>query len=154
MARRGTSEREQLRERFNREFAYFEIELPVDALSPGKVWLIVKRGWTIRTRFDIDPDDGRERLDIYSMHRMTNDSHLRWNPDGEEESLPAIGWSYGIPEGATKAEKDALRDNFFAQNRAIAKLLEEKGFVMTDKAHPSAQVDRYFRTRPDAGDDC
>ena len=34
-------DREQLRQRFNREFAHFEIELPVDATSPGKVWLIV-----------------------------------------------------------------------------------------------------------------
>ena len=33
-------------------------------------------------------------------------------------------------------------------------MLEEKGFVMTDQARPSAQVDRYFRTRPGAGDEC
>ena len=102
----------------------------------------------------INRKDGREYLDCYSMHRMTNDSHVRWYADGETETLPAIGWSYGIPEGATKEEKDALRDTFFAQNQAIEKLLEEKGFVMTDQAHPSAQVDRYFRTRPDAGDEC
>ena len=154
MARRGGNDRDELRERFNREFAYFEIELPVDAMSPGKVWLIVKRGWTIWTRFDLDPDDGREHLDVHSMHRMTNDSHVRWYADGEEESLPAIEWSSVIPEGATKAEMDALQEKFFAENQAIEKLLEEKGFVMTDKAHPSAQVDRYFRTRPDAGDEC
>ena len=36
--------REQLRQRFNRDFAHFEIELPLDAMSPGKVWLIVQRG--------------------------------------------------------------------------------------------------------------
>ena len=99
-------DREQLRQQLKREFAYFEIELPVDALSPGKVLLIVKRGWTIWTRFDVDPDDGREHLDVYSMHRMTNDSHVRWYADGEEEYLPAVGWSYGIPEGATKAERN------------------------------------------------
>ena len=41
-----------------------------------------------------------------------------------------------------------------ADNQAVEKLLEEKGFVMTDQAHPSAQVSRYFRTYPDAGDAC
>ena len=123
-------------------------------MSPGKVLLIVKRGWTIWTRFDTNPENGREYLDCYSMHRMTNDSHVRWYADGETETLPAIGWSYGIPPDATEEEKEALRDNFFAQNLAVEKLLEEKGFVMTDKAHPSAQVDRYFRTRPDDGDEC
>ena len=70
-------DRERLRQRFNRKFAHFEIELPVEAMSPGSVWLIVKQGWTIWTRFDIDAEDGREHLDHYSMHRMTNDSHVR-----------------------------------------------------------------------------
>ena len=123
-------------------------------MSPGKVWLIVQRGWTIWPRFDIDPDNGRKHLDVYSMHRMTSDSHFRWYADGETEDLPAIAWSYVMPEGATKAEMDALRDKFFADNQAVEKLLEEKGFVMTDQAHPSAQVDRHFRTHPDAGDEC
>ena len=146
-------DREKLRQRFNRTFAIWVIELPVDAMSRGKVRLIVQRGCTIWTRFDIDPENGREHLDVYSMHRMTNDSHVRWYADGEEEHLPAIAWSYVIPEGATRAEMDALQDKFFADNQVVENLLEEKGFVMTDKAHPSAQVDRYFRTRPDAGDE-
>ena len=37
-------DREQLRQRFNRDFAHAWIELPLDAMSPGKVWLIVQRG--------------------------------------------------------------------------------------------------------------
>ena len=57
---------EQLRQRFNRTYAEWGIELPVDAMSPGKVWLIVQRGWTIWTRFDIGAKDGREHLDCYS----------------------------------------------------------------------------------------
>ena len=84
-------DRERLRQRFNRKFAHFEIELPVEAMSPGSVWLIVKRGWTIWTRFDIDAEDGREHLDHYSMHRMTNDSHVRWYADGEEKTCPRWG---------------------------------------------------------------
>ena len=48
----------QLRQRFNRAFEKWEIELPFDALSPGVVWLIAQRGWTIWTRFDIGDEDG------------------------------------------------------------------------------------------------
>ena len=147
-------ERERLRERFNREIATWEIELPADALSPGRVLLIVKRGWTIWTRFDIDAEDGREHLDCYSMHRMTNDFHVRWFADGEEEYLPAMGWGFGYREDATAAEKEAARARFLADNQAVEKLLEEKRFVMTDQAHPSAQVSRYYQTRPDADDGC
>ena len=146
-------DRERLRQRFNREFSHFEIELPVDALSPGKVWLIVNRGWTIWTRFDVEPEHGREHLDCYSMHRMTSDSHVRWFADGEAEQLPAIAESYGYREDATEAEKEAARARVLASNRAVEKLLEEKGFVMTDQAHPSAQVSRYFQTGGDADDD-
>ena len=142
--------REQLRQRFNRDFAHWEIELPVDAMSPGVVWLILQRGWTIWTRFDIGAEDGRERLDYYAMHRMTNDRHVRWYADGEEEGLPAMAEGYVIPQGATEAEREALRTKYFEDNQAVEKLLEEKGFVMTDQAHGSACVNRYLQTHPNA----
>ena len=86
-------DREQLRQRFNRVFAHWRIELPGDAMSPGVVWLIVQRGWTIWTRFDIGAEDGRERLDYYAMHRMTNDRHVRLYADGVEEGLQAMAES-------------------------------------------------------------
>ena len=59
-------DREELRQPFNREFAHRGIERPVDAMSPGLFWLIVQRGWTIRTRFHIGAEDGRERLDYHA----------------------------------------------------------------------------------------
>ena len=123
-------------------------------MSPGKVWLIVQRGWTIWTRVDVHSEDGREHLDYYSVHRMTNDSHVRWYADGETESLPAMVQGYSFPKDATEAETEAAQGRFLAHNQAVEKLLEEKGFVMTDEAHPSAQVNRYLQTRPDAGDVC
>ena len=52
-------DRERMRQRSNRGFAHWENELPADTMSPGVVRLIVRRGWTIRTRFDIDAEDGR-----------------------------------------------------------------------------------------------
>ena len=63
-------------------------------MSPGKVWQIVQRGWTIWTRFDVDTKNGREHLDVYSMHRMTNDRHVGMYANGEQENLPAIAESY------------------------------------------------------------
>ena len=96
------NDREQLRQRFNCVFANWKVELPADAMSPGVVWQIVQQGWTIWTRFDIDADDGREHLDYYAMHRMTNDRHVRLYADGDEEGLPAMAEGYVIPQGATQ----------------------------------------------------
>ena len=103
---------------------------------------------------DIDPEDGRERLDYCAMHRMTNDRHVRLHADGEEEMLPAMGWAYGYPEGASEKEKEAARAKYHTHNQAVEKLLQEKGFVMTDQAHPSAQVNRYLKTHSQPEDDC
>ena len=141
--------RDELRQRFNCVFANWEIELPADAMSSRVVWQIVHRGWTIWTRFDIDADDGREHLDYYAMHRMTNDRHVRLYADGDEEGLPAIVEGYVIPQGATKTEREEERRKYFAHNQAVKKLLDEKGFVMTDQAHASARINRHLQTYPD-----
>ena len=143
------NDREKLRQWFNRVFANWEIELPVDAMSPGVVWQIVQRGWTIWTRFDIGADDGREHLDYYAIHRMTNDRHVRLYVDGDEEGLPAMAEGYVIPQGATETEREEARRKYLAHNQAVEKLLDEKGFVMTDQAHASARINRYLQTQPD-----
>ncbi len=140
--------REQIQQRFNRAFAHWEIKLPDEAMPLGVVWIIVEQGWTIWTRFDVE--DGCEHLDYYAMHRMTNDRHVRLYADGKEESLPAISSICSYPEDATEAEKEAAQDEYFAHNQAVEKLLEEKGFVMTDQAHFSARINRYLQTHPDA----
>lgn len=142
--------REQLRQRFNRCYAHWGIELPADAMSPCKVWLIVQQGWTIWTRFDIGAGGDRERLDYYAMHRMTDDRHVRLHAGGEEENLPVIVSCYVTPQDATEPELEALRAEYFSRNQAVEKLLEEKGFVMTDEAHGSAQLNRFLQTHPDA----
>lgn len=143
------NDREKLRQRFNRVFANWEIELPVNAVSPGVVWQIVQRGWTIWMRFDIGADDGREHLDYYAMHRMTNDRHVRLHANGDQEDLPAMAAGYSIPQGATETERKEARRKHFAHNQAVEKLLDEKGFVMTDQAHGSALINRYLQTHPD-----
>ena len=69
-----------------------------------------------------------------------------------EEDLPAMSDGYVTSPGATMAEREAARDKYFAHNQAVEKLLEEKGFVMTDQAHVSARINRYLQTDPDAED--
>ena len=73
--------------------------------------------------------------------------------DGEEEWLPCIASMY-VEKGATEAERKKQEEEFYARNRAVEKLLEEKGFVMTDDAHVSAQVNRYLATHPEASCSC
>ena len=85
--------RERLRQRFNRAFEHWETELPIDALEPGVVWLICHRGWTIWTRYDVE--NGREYLDYYATHRMTNDRHLRMYVDGDDVGLPTMDFIVG-----------------------------------------------------------
>ena len=43
-----------------------------------------------------------------------------------------------------------MRAKYFEDNQAVEKLLEEKGFVMTDQAHGSARINRYLQTHADA----
>lgn len=58
-------ERERRRQRFNRDFAHWEAELPADAMSPGRIWFIVQRGLTIADSVVPDSARGvRERADF------------------------------------------------------------------------------------------
>ena len=138
MSDKKQSDKEQLRQRFNKTFARWEIELPMDALELGEVRLIVQRGWTIWTRFNAE--DGREYLDYYAMHRMTNDRHERLFLDGDRMGLPAMleGSAYG--QDASEEERDEAKAQYYAHNQDVAKLREEKGFHMTEDAHFSAKV--------------
>lgn len=142
-------EREQLRQAFNDGFKKWQIELPPDAMAPGAVWLIVSAGWTVWTVFG--NEDGREYLDYYAMHRMTNDRHVRLYANGKSDGLPAIEGMCVIPQGTTREEEAELRARHFKRNQEVQRMLDEKGFVMTDQAHPSAIVNRMLQTDPEAG---
>ena len=83
---------------------------------------------------------------------MTEDRHVRLYADGEEEDLPTMAASYVIPQGAAEEEQEAARAKHFAYNEAVEKLLEEKGFVMTDQAHGGARINRYLQTQADTED--
>ncbi len=139
--------RERLRQRFNSAFEHWEIELPIDALEPGVVWLILHRKWTIWARYDVE-EDGREYLDYYADNPMTNDRHLRMYVDGDNEGLPTMD---------LLVSRDTTEAEIAARRQYAAKLLEEKGFVMTDEARSravanvrrkEAKVSRHAPRRP------
>lgn len=113
--------RDELRRQFNCYFENWEIELPDEALSPGEVWLIAERGWTIWTRLDKNAEDDLEHLDFYATHRMTNDRHVRFHADGREEGLPSMAEFYIFPQGATEAEKEEVLTKYMEHNQAVEK---------------------------------
>ena len=119
-------------------------------MQPGLVWLVVQGGWTIWTV--LGEEDGQEYLDYYAMHRMTDDRHMRLYADGEEVDLPAISGMYATPQNATKEEEAEASAKHFERNQAVEKMLDAKGFVMTDQAHGSAIVNRHLQTHPEAHD--
>ena len=142
--------REVIRQRIHQFFGRWEIELPLEALVPGEVWFIVQRGWTIWTRFTVGTEEGQTFLDDNAMHRMTNDRHVRVHANGEEECLPAIASGYSYPQDATPEEK--ARDEYLEYDRGIEKLLQKKGFLMTNQAHGCAILNRYLQTHPGTED--
>lgn len=139
------SERSKLAELFKQDFSNWEIELTTEATESDEVGMIVARGWTIWLLFG--NEDGREHLDYYAMHRMTNDRHVRRFADGTSEQLDAIQDMYSVSRDASVEEQARGREEFRERNREIQRMLEEKGFRMTSSAHLSAQINRYLLTK-------
>ena len=71
---------------------------------------------------------------------------VRLNAAGAEEDLPAMSDGHVTSPGATVAEREAARGKCLVHNQAVARLLEQRGFVMTGQAHVSAPINRYLQT--------
>ena len=56
---------------------------------------------------------------------MTSDSHVRIRHDGSVEDLPAMSGFMFFDEGD---DIEKVREKYYAENRAIAQLLFDKGF--------------------------
>ncbi len=130
---------------FNRSFANWDICLPKSAVKARERGRIVERGWTIW--YVCGSDDGGEYLDYYASHRMTNDRHVRLHADGRSESLETVQDSYVLPKDPAKAEQ--AKAKFRARNRAVRRMLDEKGFTLDEGVHPSAAVRHYQLTLDD-----
>ena len=135
-----------IEESFNRDFANFDIRLPTGAVAARQGGRIVTGGWTIWYTFGSDGET--EYLDYYASHRMTNDRHIRLYADGREERLETMREGYVVPEDpeeAARAKADA-----YAHNKAVRRMLDEKGFTLDDDVHGSVLVNHWLLT---GGDD-
>lgn len=113
-----------IEEIFNQDFSHWGIRLPPDDITSRRRGRISAHGWTIWYLFGSGGD--KEYLDYYAMHRMTNDRHVRIYSDGTVEWLEAIDGFHVTSDDPEEAAR--LKAEFYARNKAVAKMLEDKGF--------------------------
>ncbi len=128
---------------FNRDFANWDICLPSGATASREAGRIVKNGWTVWYAFG--SDEGIEYLDYYASHRMTNDRHVRLYADGRTEGLEAISEFHVVPEDPNEAAQ--AQADFYARNREVRRMLDEKGFTLEGVVHPSVAINHYLPNR-------
>lgn len=127
--------------KFNGAFEHWGIQLPPDAVEQRERGKIVRAGWVIWYLFG--SDEKGEYLDYYASHRMTDDRHVRIYADGQCEDLPAIA---GLRLRSEDPEEDArLEAEYCAENRTVARLLEEKGFDLTGDEPGGVHINRVLR---------
>ena len=134
---------------FNRDFANWDICLPSGATASREAGRTVKNGWTVWYAFG--SDEGIEYLDYYASHRMTNDRHVRLYADGRTEGLEAISEFHVVPKDPNEAAQ--AQADFYARNREVRRMLDEKGFTLEGVVHPSVAINHYLLTGG-AEEDC
>ena len=127
---------------FNRDFANWDICLPAGATASREAGRIVENGWTVWYAFG--SDEGIEYLDYYASHRMTNDRHVRLYADGRSEGLEAISELHVVPKDPDEAAQ--AQADFYARNREVRRMLDEKGFTLEGVVHPSVALIHYCLT--------
>lgn len=87
---------------FRGHFSQWDTTLPAQHVENRAAGSIHQAGWTIRCHFGIQ--DGREYLEYFASHRMTNDRLERIYEDGTSETLDVCREFYSPqdPEGETK----------------------------------------------------
>lgn len=135
---------ERIADAFNRYFANFNIRIEADEVSVGSRREIHARGWNI-TFLVLPDEEGSPSLEFYATHRMTNDSHVRIDADGQVEELDAIHESYGY-DAKVPGSKEIARAEYLRHNRRIAEQLRAAGL------YPAGDINAYLRTDGDQTD--
>lgn len=126
MKNTAIKKRENIALVFKEHFKNWDIELPIESIEAGSKDNIVKHGWSISFLFG--KKNGKEYLDYYAMHRMTNDSHVRIWESGTVTNLPAVFDVYGFnPDIPGDEEKKQQR--YYSHNKKVKQLLIEKGLL-------------------------
>lgn len=107
-----------IKQRFDEKFRPWQIELPADDLAARRRGSIQSHGWTIRYHFG--SEQGRDYLEYFASHRMTNDTLNRIYEDGEEA---LVGFSQEFYEADNPEAEHACREH----NRAFYRRVRELG---------------------------
>jgi hypothetical protein len=102
---------------FNEKFKRWGIQLPTESLEARKAGSLHRSGWMINYRFSTW--EGRECLEYFASHRMTNDTLNRINADGSQE-LVGYCQEFFLAD-SPEAEREYYEHNrsFYAQVRAM-----------------------------------
>lgn len=118
---------EEIEKIFNRDFANWEIQLPLDDIAQRRAGTIQKAGWTIRYLFGTDGDS--EYLDYYAVHHMTNDRHVRIYADGRSEGLETPSEFIVYSKDADAEAGKQAEEEFQTHNIKVYEVLRKKGFA-------------------------
>lgn len=113
-----------IKKSFDQYFLNWEIVLPEGNLTNRLAGNILKAGWTIRYNFGME--HGREYLEFYAVHRMTDDRHSKIYDDGEIVDLDAISSMILYNPKIPGDEEQQSRINC-ERNKRIYKELQDKG---------------------------
>jgi hypothetical protein len=100
------------------------------SLHAGRVERLVSGGpfgWLIDAR--LDEVDGRLALEVREDSRMAGPDHYRVWDDGSREALENERTMMVLPPNCSPVERRRIEDEYYAHNRAVGKVLKERGFV-------------------------
>jgi len=116
-----------IKRKFEQYFKNWDIKLPDESIAGRSPGLIRQAGWSIKYIFG--KEDGREYLEFYAMHRMTDDIHMKIYDDGKSVELDEISSGYCFdpdrPGDEGRAKSETIK-----RNRRTYKELQKKGLDM------------------------
>ena len=105
---------------FDRQFAAWEITLPLNNLAELQRGSIVKNGWTINYQFG--SFDGVLYLEYFASHRMTNDTLHRIYADGRHEQV-------GYCQEFYAADDEQAEQAYYEHNRQFYEQVRRRGLA-------------------------
>lgn len=103
----------------------------------------MKGGWAIWYLFG--SDEKGDYLEYDASHRITNDRHIRIYSDGLCEGLRAIR-EFRLCS-IDPQEDSRLEDEYFAENQAVSRMLEEKGLGLEGDEPGGVQINRFLHLK-------
>jgi len=111
---------DKIKAAFDQRFQPWQITLPEDDLHHRRKGKIHIQGWTITYRFG--NEDGKDFLEYFASHRMTNDTLNRIYEDGTTELVDACQEFYIVNDPKAKVE-------YHENNRRFYKRVQDAGLM-------------------------